>query len=314
MPSLKLAFMGTPDFSIPILDALVAAGHTIAVVYTQQPRRAGRGQALQKTPVHERAEQLNIPVRTPGTLKDKDEQARFAALGLDAAVVAAYGLILPPEILSAPRLGCLNVHASLLPRWRGAAPIQRAIMAGDSATGITIMQMDEGLDTGGILLSQSIPIHDVDTAGSLHDRLAGVGAPLMVQALNALAAGTIAATPQPHTGVSTAAKITKAEARLDWTRPATELECRIRGLSPFPGAWFGVSMGGRSHRIKVLRAELAGASGTPGTVLSEDLTVACGEGALRLLTLQRAGGRPMGAQDFLRGFALPLGTQFDLRS
>ena len=308
MPSLKLAFMGTPDFSIPILDALLEAGHKIAAVYTQQPRRAGRGKSVRKTPVHQHAEQLGLTVTTPGSLKEAKEQLHFADMGLDAAIVAAYGLLLPRDILRAPKFGCLNVHASLLPRWRGAAPIQRAIMAGDSATGITIMQMDEGLDTGDILLSQSVSIRDSDTAGSLHDRLAGVGASLMVQALDELVGGNLSARPQPQNGVTTAAKISKGEAQLDWTRPAAELDHQIRGLSPFPGAWFEVCVKGRSHRIKVLRAELASADGEAGVLLTDDLIVACGEGALKLLTLQRAGGRPMAAQDFLRGLVLPPGT------
>ncbi len=309
MPSLNLAFMGTPDFAVPVLDALLGAGHTIAAVYTQRPRRAGRGKAIRKTPVHQRAEQLNITVRTPGSLKDDRVQAEFAALDLDAAVVAAYGLILPLQILGAPKLGCLNVHASLLPRWRGAAPIQRAIMAGDTATGVTIMQMDEGLDTGGILLSRPVPIGIADTAGDLHDRLAAEGAEAMVQALEALAAGGLAPKPQPQTGVTVAPKITKYEARLDWTRPAAELQCQIRGLSPFPGAWFEVSVKGKTHRIKILQAQNALGRGKPGEVISDDLVVACNPGSLMLQTLQRAGGRPMSAEEFLRGMAIPPGAQ-----
>jgi len=309
MPPLRLAFMGSPDFALPVLGALSAAGHDIAAVYTQPRRPAGRGKAVRLSPVQRCVERLGLKVRVPETLKTSEVQEAFAALNLDAAVVAAYGLILPPKILSAPRLGCLNVHASLLPRWRGAAPIERAIMAGDSATGITIMQMDAGLDTGAIVLRRSLAIETADTAGTLRDRLAALGAEALEEALGGRASGALIPEPQPQTGVSYAAKITKSEARLDWSRPAIELERRIRGLSPFPGAWFEAVHKGRPQRIKVLRAQCVAARGAPGEVVSEDLDIACGAGGLRLLTLQRAGGRPLAREEFLRGFPMPLGTR-----
>jgi methionyl-tRNA formyltransferase len=298
---MRLAFMGTPDFSVPALDALVAAGHEIACVYSQPARPAGRNLALRPSPVAARATALGLPVRTPARLRDPAEQADFAALELDVAVVVAYGLILPQAVLDAPRRGCLNIHASLLPRWRGAAPIQRAIMAGDAETGVCIMAMEAGLDTGPVLLRGAIPIGPSDTAGSLHDALSGLGARLIVEALDRLDA--LAPSPQPEVGVTYAAKIDKAEARIDWTRPAVEVDRRIRGLSPFPGAWFEIG----GERVKALSSEIAAGSGAPGSVLDDRLTIACGDGAVRLLRLQRAGRAPMEPAAFLRGFAVPAG-------
>ena len=303
--TLRLAFMGTPDFAVPILEALRAAGHEIAAVYTQPPRPAGRGHQPQPSPVARAAAAAGIPVRTPAKL-DAAEVEAFRALVLDAAVVAAYGLILPPTVLGAPRLGCINVHASLLPRWRGAAPIQRALLAGDSETGVTIMQMDAGLDTGPMLLKEAVPIGPKATAQELHDRLAALGASLVVRALAGLAAGTLAALQQPAEGVTYAKKLTREEGRLDWRKTAAELERAVRALNPAPGVW--LEHGG--ERIKVLAAEIvAAASGAPGTVLDAALTVACGSGALRLTRLQRPGRAPMEADALLRGFAIPAGTR-----
>ena len=302
----RLAFMGTPDFAVPTLTALIEAGHEIAAVYTQPPRAAGRGKRPRPSPVQIVAESHGIEVRTPARLKDAAAQAAFAALDLDAAVVVAYGLILPPPILAAPRLGCLNLHGSLLPRWRGAAPIQRAIMAGDRETGVAVMQMDAGLDTGPVLLEERVAIGPKTTAGELHDALARLGAPLMVEALAGLADGRLTPRPQGESGVTYADKIEKSEARIDWSRPAAALDCQIRGLSPFPGAWFAHD----DARIKVLLAEpLAEAAGPAGTVLDDRLTVACGAGALRLLELQRAGKAPMPAEALLRGFPIPAGAR-----
>ena len=303
--TLRLAFMGTPDFAVPILEALRAAGHEIAAVYTQPPRPAGRGHQPQPSPVARAAAAAGIPVRTPAKL-DAAEVKAFRALVLDAAVVAAYGLILPPTVLGAPRLGCINVHASLLPRWRGAAPIQRALLAGDSETGVTIMQMDAGLDTGPMLLKEAVPIGPKATAQELHDRLAALGASLVVRALAGLAAGTLAAVQQPAEGVTYAKKLAREEGRLDWRKTAAELERAVRALNPAPGVW--LQHGG--ERIKVLAAEIvAAASGAPGTVLDAALTVACGSGALRLTRLQRPGRAPMEADALLRGFAIPAGTR-----
>jgi len=303
--TLRLAFMGTPDFAVPILEALRAAGHEIAAVYTQPPRPAGRGHQPQPSPVARAAAAAGIPVRTPARL-DAAEVKAFRALVLDAAVVAAYGLILPPTVLGAPRLGCINVHASLLPRWRGAAPIQRALLAGDSETGVTIMQMDAGLDTGPMLLKEAVPIGPKATAQELHDRLAALGASLVVRALAGLAAGTLAAVQQPAEGVTYAKKLAREEGRLDWRKTAAELERAVRALNPAPGVW--LEHGG--ERIKVLAAEIvAAASGAPGTVLDAALTVACGSGALRLTRLQRPGRAPMEADALLRGFAIPAGTR-----
>jgi methionyl-tRNA formyltransferase len=301
---LDLIFMGTPDFAAVILDALVAAGHRIAAVYCQPPRPAGRGQRLHPSPVQALAERRGIAVRYPTTLRDPAAQAAFAALGAEAAVVAAYGLILPPAVLAAPRLGCVNVHASLLPRWRGAAPIQRAILEGDAETGVTIMQMDEGLDTGGILLQRAVPITATTTAGPLTDRLAALGGELVVAALDRLAAGELSAAPQPATGATYARKLSRDEARLDWRAPADRLERQVRAFDPWPGAYFLAG----DERIRVLSAEIADAAGAPGTVLDARLTIACGGGALRPLRVQRAGRAAMDTAALLRGFALPPGT------
>jgi methionyl-tRNA formyltransferase len=298
--------MGTPDFAVPILRALVDAGHAVVAVYTQPPRPAGRGHREQPSPVQRTAEAAGIPVHVPAKL-DAAEQERIRALGLDAAVVAAYGLILPKAVLAAPRLGCLNVHASLLPRWRGAAPIQRAILAGDTESGVTIMQMDEGLDTGPMLLAERVPIGPETTAATLHDALAALGGRLIVRALAGRADGTLVPRPQPADGVTYAKKLTRDEGRLDWRKPAVELERAVRALNPAPGVWF--ERGG--ERIKVLAAaplEIRG-SAPPGTVLDGALTVACGTGALRLSRLQRAGRAAVDAEAFLRGYTLPPGTR-----
>ena len=309
--SLRIAFMGTPDFSVTVLAALLGAGHEIVAVYSQPPRKAGRGMAEQPGPVHRFAADAGLMVRTPLSLKGEEVQRAFVDLDLDLAIVVAYGLILPKAILEAPRLGCLNLHASLLPRWRGAAPIQRAIMAGDEETGVMVMQMDEGLDTGPVLLAEHVAIGPRTTAGSLHDELAGVGASLMVRAVAALERDKLVAKPQRDEGVTYASKISKEEARIDWTRPATELDCHIRGLTPFPGAFFEVMRDEVVTRIKVLRAEPVAAQGAPGEVLSMNsgITIACGQGALCISELQRAGKGPMRADDFLRGFAFELGER-----
>jgi methionyl-tRNA formyltransferase len=304
---LRIAFMGTPDFSTPVLDALIAAGHDVACVYSQPPRAAGRGQKETLTPVHARAQALGIEVRTPKSLKSAEEQVAFAALDLDCAVVVAYGLILPKEILDAPRLGCLNIHASLLPRWRGAAPIQRAILAGDAMSGVTIMQMDEGLDTGAMLLVDQVAITHETTGESLHDALSEMGARLIVETLDARAANTVEAIAQPESGVTYASKLERAEGHIDWQKSAVELERLVRAFTPWPGSWFEVG----KERIKILSAELGEGSGAPSTVLDDQLTVACAEGALRLLKVQRAGKGPVAAADFLRGFELPPGSRLD---
>jgi len=305
---MRIAFMGTPDFAMIALLALLAAGHDIAAVYSQPPRPAGRGQKPRLSPVHALAEQRGLPMHTPRSLRDPTEQAAFAALNLDAAVVAAYGLLLPPAILEAPRFGCLNIHASLLPRWRGAAPIQRAILAGDNETGITIMQMDQGLDTGAILLSESSAITAEDTGGRLHDRLAGMGARLILTALDRLASGQLKPKPQPVEGATYAAKLTREEERLDWRRPASDLQRQVRAFSPSPAAWCDMA----GERIKVLEAEALSGSGSgsaaPGTLLDDRLTIACGEGALRLLRVQRPGKAVMDSAAFLRGFRLSVGS------
>ncbi|MPY70353.1 MAG: methionyl-tRNA formyltransferase [Alphaproteobacteria bacterium] len=306
MAQLRLVFMGTADIAAPALKALVAAGHGIACVYTQPPRPAGRGQRERRTAIHDAADALGLAVRHPKSLKDAEAQKAFAALGADAAVVMAYGLILPGAVLDAPRFGCINIHASLLPRWRGAAPIQRAILAGDAATGVTIMQMDEGLDTGAMLLRDAVPIGPDTTAGALHDALAALGARLIVEALDGLAAGTLTPTPQPAEGATYARKLDRDEARLDWREDAAALERRVRGFDPWPGAWFAHD----GARIRVAAAAVAPArpGAAPGTVLDDAPTVACGDGALRLLRLQRPGRAAMDAAAFLRGYALPPGT------
>lgn len=303
---LRLAFMGSPDFAVPALDAVAGAGHEIAAVYAQPPRRAGRGKRDRPTAIHARAEALGLELRTPVSLRDTAAQAAFAALDLDVAVVAAYGLILPRPILDAPRMGCVNIHPSLLPRWRGAAPIQRAVMAGDTRTGICIMRMEEGLDTGPVLMRETTPIGPRETAAELHDRLARRSGAMLVETLAALADGTATEEAQAEEGVVYAPKIDKAEARIDWTRPAAALDPHIRGLSPFPGAWF--ERGG--ERVKVLLAEPVDGSGPAGTVLGAGI-VACGSGALRLLRLQRGGRPAMEAEAFLRGFPLETGSRVD---
>ena len=304
--SLRLIFMGTPDFALPALTELVARGYDIAAVYTRAPKPAGRrGLDLQPTPVEREARRLTLPVLTPATLKTREAQAAFRAHGADAAVVVAYGLILPKPILDAMPLGCFNIHASLLPRWRGAAPINRAIMAGDAESGVTIMRMDEGLDTGPIAMTDRVPIDADMTAGELHDTLACIGAELMSRALGALERGAIEFKPQPEAGVTYADKISKDETRIDWSKPGKPVHDHIRGLSPFPGAWFEAE----STRVRVLRSTLAQGSGAPGTVLDDQLTVACGEGAVRLLALQRAGGKPMQAEEFLRGIPVKRGMR-----
>jgi methionyl-tRNA formyltransferase len=293
--------MGTPDFAVPTLAELIGAAHDIACVYTQPPRPKGRGLAQGKSAVHKFAEGAGIPVRTPTSLKAADEQAAFAALGLDAAVVVAYGLLLPKPILQAPRLGCFNLHASLLPRWRGAAPIQRAIMACDAETGVMVMRMEEGLDTGPVLMAERVATGRKNS-GELHDELARLGADLMARALAALERGSAQETPQPDEGVSYAKKIDKSETRIDWTKPAAALDCMIRGLSPAPGAWFEAN----GERIKILFAGPGPGKGAPGEVLF-DFAIACGEGALRPLIVQRAGRAPADWLAFLRGFPFPPG-------
>jgi methionyl-tRNA formyltransferase len=306
--TLRLAFMGTPDFAVRSLAEIAAAGHEVVRVYSQPPRRRGRGQSEQKTPVHQLADVLGIPVSTPQSFRDPDVLAEFAALDLDVAAVVAYGQILPQAALDAPRLGCLNLHASLLPRWRGAAPIQRAIMAGDDVTGVQIQQMEAGLDTGPILLSETVRIAPTDTAASLHDKLMEAGALMWPRTLSALERGSLEAAPQSEDGVTYARKISSEEARLDWTRPAAELACHVRGLSPFPGAWFELPGEKGPVRVKVLMAEAVEASGPAGTVLDGELVISCGEGALRLIRLQREGKGAMDAADFQRGNSVPAGT------
>ncbi len=297
--------MGSAPFSVPTLRALLDTGHSVVAVYSQPPRPAGRGQRERPSPVHAFAAAEGLSVRTPRSLKGADEQRAFAALAADAAVVAAYGLILPATIVNGPRLGCLNVHASLLPRWRGAAPIQRAILAGDSETGVTIMRMDEGLDTGPILLVDRTPITAGTTAETLHDTLAERGAWLMIEALAGVAAGAIAARPQPEEGATYARKLERDEGRLDWTRPAVDLERMVRALNPSPGVWFEI----RGERIRVLAAEVVAVAAEAGTVVDDRLTVACGDGGLRPLLVQRAGKAAVAAAAFLRGFAVPAGTR-----
>ncbi len=308
--SLRLIFMGTPDFAVPTLLALAAAGHEIAAAYTRAPKPAGRrGLELQPTPIERAARGLGVPVLTPKTLREQAAQDEFRAFNADAAVVAAYGLILPKPILEAPRLGCFNVHASLLPRWRGAAPINRAIMAGDTESGVTIMKMDEGLDTGAMANIERVPIAPDMTAGELHDALAGVGAELMVRTLSALERGSLTLTPQPREGATYAEKISKDETRIDWARPWRQVHDHIRGLSPFPGAWCEIA----GARVKVLRSTKGEgqipSNAAPGSVLDDRLTIACGAGAVRLRQVQRAGRQPMVVEDFLRGTAVKPGTR-----
>jgi methionyl-tRNA formyltransferase len=306
--SLRTIFMGTPGYSVPTLRAIIGAGHNVVAVYTQPPRPAGRGMGEKKSPVHIEAEGAGIPVFTPKSLKGLAEQAEFAAHQSDVAVVVAYGLLLPPAILAMPKFGCLNGHASRLPRWRGAAPIQRAILAGDTETAATVMRMEAGLDTGPICLERPVSIGSDMTAGELHDALSDATAEAMVEALGLLELGALSERPQPAAGITYATKIEKAEARLDFTRPAVEVHNRIRAFSPVPGAWFEApGQGGQSERIKVLKSTLAEGRGQPGEVLDGNLTIACGAGAVRLLELQRAGKKVCGAVEFLRGFALSKG-------
>ena len=299
---MRIVFMGTPDFAVPTLHALHEAGHDLPVVYTQPPRPAGRGKQLQPSPVQRAAEALEIEVRHPETLRDIEAQSDFLALEPDVAVVAAYGLMLPRPVLEGPRHGCLNVHASLLPRWRGAAPIQRAILAGDHVTGVTIMQMERGLDTGPMLATARVPIED-KTSGELHAELAEIGARLMIDTLAQL--DQMKPEPQPELGATYAPKLDKAETRIDWTEPAELIEREVRAFAPFPGSWFELE----GERIKLLRAHVVGVNGAPGTVLDERLTIACGDAALRPATLQRAGKPTMSADEFLRGKPVPAGTE-----
>ncbi|MBU2580414.1 MAG: methionyl-tRNA formyltransferase [Alphaproteobacteria bacterium] len=304
--------MGTPEFSVPTLSELIGAGHEIVAVYSQPPRPAGRGMTERPSPVHAFAVEQGLDVRHPVGLKADDEQAAFAALDADAAVVVAYGLLLPTAILNAPREGCFNGHASALPRWRGAAPIQRAIMAGDTETAVNIMRMEQGLDTGPVCLAESVPIDPNMTAGELHDRLAQAGAGLMVRAIAALQRGSLECRPQPSEGVTYAAKIDKSESRIDFNRPASEVHNMIRGLSPFPGAWFEIEQASKPERVKALRSRLSDRTGSPGQVIEagETLIVACGEGsgAIELTSLQRAGKKACGAAEFLRGARFDVAT------
>lgn len=310
---MRLAFMGTPEFSVPVLNELAAAGHEIAAVYTRAPQPSGRGKKLTKSPVHQFAAHCGFEVRTPENFNLAADREAFDLSDVDVAIVVAYGVILPQKILDMPRHGCLNLHASLLPRWRGAAPIQRAIMAGDAVTGVQVMRMEAGLDTGAVLLSETTEIKANDTAGALHDRLSRIGAQLAPRALAALARGDLVETPQSDDGVTYAHKITARDARIDWTRPAAQIDCHIRGLSPFPGAWF--TPGDDAMRIKALLSAQtsmqASGGGAPGQILDADkkLIIACGAGAVELVTLQRAGKQAQSAEEFLRGFALHPGAQ-----
>ncbi len=311
---LRLVFMGTPDFAVPTLAAIVGRGHDVAAVYTRAPQPAGRGMELRPSLVEREARRAGIAVLTPKTLRTPEAQEEFRSHRADAAVVVAYGLILPKPVLDAPRLGCFNLHASALPRWRGAAPINRAIMAGDAETGVVVMRMEEGLDTGPMAMAARVAIGADMTAGDLHDELARVGADLMVHALDALEHGALPLTPQPEEGVTYAAKIDKNETRIDWTKPWQAVHDHCRGLSPFPGAWFellesGKGSGKDAARIKVLRTTRGDGAGPPGTVIDDRLTIACGDGAVSILEVQRAGKQPMKAEEFLRGTRLATGTR-----
>ncbi|QCI69219.1 methionyl-tRNA formyltransferase [Phreatobacter stygius] len=306
---MRVVFMGTPDFAVPTVSEIIGQGHDVVAVYTRAPKPAGRGMEATRTPVHGLADRFGIPVFTPRTLRDPAAQADFSSLGADVAVVVAYGLILPLAVLEAPALGCLNLHGSLLPRWRGAAPIQRAIMAGDTETGVMVMKMDEGLDTGPVAMVEKIAIAPDMTAQDLHDRMSGLGADLMVRALAALDRGSLNFVAQATDGVTYAAKIDKAEARIDWSSPSDEVHNKVRGLSPFPGAWFEADLGKGRERVKVLRSARAEGSGAPGEVIDDQLAIACGTGAIRLLEVQRAGAKAMRAGDFLRGARLDAGIR-----
>ncbi len=305
---LRLVFMGTPDFAVPTLVELAGAGHAIEAVYTRAPKPGGRGMELQDTPVAREAKRLGIAVRTPSTLKTPEAQAEFATHGADAAVVVAYGLLLPKAVLDAMPLGCFNLHASLLPRWRGAAPINRAIMAGDAASGVMAMKMEEGLDTGPVGGVERVNITADMTAGELHDKLARLGADLMLRTIGGLERGALTLTPQATDGITYANKIDKNETRIDWCKPWSDVHNHIRGLSPFPGAWFELKNGGAPVRVKVLRTTKGEGKGAPGTLLDDRLTIACGEGAVRILELQRAGKQPMKADEYLRGSPLAAGA------
>lgn len=303
--SLRIAFMGSPEFAVPTLEAIIAAGHNVVCVYSQPPRPAGRGKELRSTAVHGVAEKRGIPVRTPVNFKAEEDRAAFAALNLDVAVVVAYGLLLPKAILDAPRLGCFNLHGSILPRWRGAAPIHRAVMAGDKIAGVQVMKMDVGLDTGPVMLTATTPVTEDDTMGDIHDRLSLAGAELMVEGLARLEAGTAVLMEQSAEGVTYAAKVSPEEARIDWKLPASEVAARIRGMSPFPGAWFEHE----GQRIKVLHARATDGAGEPGVVLDDALKIACGDGAVRLTRLQRAGKGLVTAEDFQRGKSIARGQK-----
>ncbi len=306
---MRLAFLGTPDFAVAALARLVAAGHEIACVYSQPPAPRGRGQTLKPSPVHAFAEAHGLPVRTPASMRDPEEIAAFQALDLAAACVVAYGQILPAAVLDAPRLGAFNLHGSLLPRWRGAAPIQRAVMAGDPVTGVQVMRMTEGLDEGPVLATATTRIGPLDTAGDIHDRLARLGADLLAESLPKIASGELQPAPQAEAGVTYAKKIRPKEARIDWSKPAATVDGQIRGLSPFPGAWFTAQTEKGPVRVKVLACRREDGEGAPGEVLDDDLLVACGEGAVRLMRLQREGRGPQESDVFLRGFPLPPGTK-----
>ncbi|WP_305988905.1 methionyl-tRNA formyltransferase [Roseibium sp. MMSF_3544] len=311
--SLRVVFMGTPDFSVPTLIEIVGQGHEVVACYSQPPRPAGRGMDLKKSPVHETAESFGIPVSTPKSLKDQEEQAKFADLNADVAVVVAYGLLLPKAVLDAPQFGCLNLHASKLPRWRGAAPINRAIMAGDSETAVQVMRMEEGLDTGPVCMSETVTITSAMTAGDLHDQLSALGGDLMVRALAALSRGALGEQPQAEDGITYAAKLSKQETRIDWSKTAEEVHNHIRGLSPFPGAWCEMPLGSKPERVKILRSSLAEGGGAPGEVLSttDAPIVACATGAVQLDQVQRAGKKAVSGQEFLRGASLSDGTLLD---
>jgi methionyl-tRNA formyltransferase len=306
--SLRVVFMGTPDFAVPTLSEVIGHGHDVCAVYTRAPAAAGRGMDLRPSPVHRLAERFGLPVLTSKTLRTEDAAEAFRAHRADVAVVVAYGMILPKPILEAPALGCLNLHASLLPRWRGAAPIQRAIMAGDKSTGVAVMRMEEGLDTGPVGMIKRVAIGPEMNAGELHDRLMSLGADLMVRALAALSRGALAFTPQSAEGVTYAQKITNAEARIDWTQSAQAVHDHVRGLSPFPGAFFEADFGKGLERVKVLKSALVEASGAPGHLLDAEGTVGCGEGAVRLISVQRAGRGPLPAADFFRGARIASGA------
>jgi methionyl-tRNA formyltransferase len=305
---MRIIFMGTPDFAVPALLSIARAGHDIVAVYTQPPRPAGRGMAVRNSPVHQEAEALGLTVRVPESLKSPAEQKRFVALEADAAIVVAYGLILPPMVLSGTRRGVFNIHASLLPRWRGAAPINRAIMAGDAETGVSIMRVTQGLDEGPVCLMDRVAIGPDMTAGELHDALAALGAELMVEALASLADGQLHCVEQDGSLATYASKLTNEETRIDWARPAQEVHNHIRGLSPYPGAWLQIIQNGKTERVKVQGSTLEDGRGAPGTLLDDRLTVACADGAVRLTRVQRAGKKPMLADAFLRGVDLPPGS------